>query len=179
MSAPPPAAAENGCVACSRVRPKRARALSLVSVSRMSSVTRPERPFVDALLTTIFSSARSPSRRKRGTYGRTIRSLTLRVSFWIEPAFRSFVTACTKTFQDVTESGTVNSIEAVPSAPVRRCGFQKAVSAKLLRRGTAASAGATLRALSSSLNPTSLRVRAAFAAGAEAGAAASATTISA
>ena len=81
-------------------------------------------------MTTTFRSARSPSRRNRGTYGRTIRSLTLRASFCTEPAFRSFVTAWTQTFHDVTESGTVNSIEAEPSAPVRSCGFQKAVSEK-------------------------------------------------
>ena len=43
------------------------------------------------------------------------------------------MTAWTKTFHDVTESGTVNAIVAEPSAPVRRCGCQKAVSEKLLR----------------------------------------------
>src|SRR5262245_36925255 len=67
----------------------------------------------------------------------------LRVSRWTEPALRSRVIAWTHTFQDVTESGTWNSMTAEPSAAVRSCGFQKAVSEKSLRRcgsGGAASA---------------------------------------
>ncbi len=99
-----------------RVRPNRSRALALVSVSRMSSVTSPDIAAAEALLTTTFSCAASPSRRKRGTYGRTIRSLTLWVSLWIEPAVRSRVTAWTQTFHEVTESGTLNSMTAEPSA---------------------------------------------------------------
>ncbi len=63
-----------------------------------------------------------------------MRSFTVRVSFSAEPPRRSFVTAWTKTFHDVTESGTVNAIVAEPSAPVRRCGCQNAVSEKLLLR---------------------------------------------
>ncbi len=95
-------------------------------------------------MTTTFSSARSPSRRKRGTYGRTISSLTLFVSFVSEPALRSRVTAWTQTFQEVTESGTVNSIAAEPSGPVSRCGFQKAVSEKFERSAVAGSPAAAI-----------------------------------
>ena len=47
------------------------------------------------------------------------------------------MTAWTQTFHAVTESGTVNSMTAVPSGPVRRLGRQKAVSEKSLRRTAA------------------------------------------
>src|ERR1700693_622243 len=78
-------------------------------------------------------------------------SLTLFASFLTEPAFQSRVTAWTKTFHDVTESGTVNSIEAEPSGSVSNCGRQKAVSANSLRSVTGAvGAGATASALLSS-----------------------------
>ncbi len=49
-----------------------------------------------------------------------MRSLTVFVSASTDPPRRSFVTAWTKTLHDVTESGTVNSIDAEPSGPVRR-----------------------------------------------------------
>src|SRR5438093_11095180 len=75
-----------------------------------------------------------------------MRSLKLFDSFSSDPAFRSRVTARTQTFHEVTESGTVNSIEAEPLASVRRCGIQKAVSAKLPRNSTGA-AGAAASAL--------------------------------
>ncbi len=68
-----------------------------------------------------------------------MRSLTVRASFSSRPPMRSWVTPWTNTRQEVTESGTVNSTAAEPSAPVRRCGCQKAVSEKFERRGTAAS----------------------------------------
>src|SRR5713226_1294728 len=70
-----------------------------------------------------------------------MRSFTLRVCARTAPARRSEVTAAAHTFHDVTESGTVNSKPTVPSAPVRSCGSQKAVSLKLLRRGAAADGG--------------------------------------
>src|SRR2546423_1716926 len=70
-----------------------------------------------------------------------MRSFTLRVWVRTEPARRSLVMAAAHTFHDVTESGTVNSKPTVPSGPVRSCGSQKAVSLKLLRRGTAAGGG--------------------------------------
>ena len=63
-----------------------------------------------------------------------MRSLTDLASASRVPPARSRVTPWTKTFQAVTESGTVNSMVAVPSAPVRRCGCQKAVSEKFERR---------------------------------------------
>src|SRR6185436_16433480 len=66
--------------------------------------------------------------------------------FFVEPARRSLVMACTQRFHSVTESGTVNSKLAEPSAPVTRCGYQKAVSANSLRSWTvAAGAAAALR----------------------------------
>ena len=69
-----------------------------------------------------------------------------------EPPRRSLVTAWTHTFHDVTESGTVNSIVAEPSAPVRSCGCQNAVSEKLLRRaGRRGSPGGVRGALRLSL----------------------------
>ena len=158
--------------------PKSASALAFVTVSRMSSVTFPDMPLSEALLTTTFSSARSPSRRKRGTYGRTINSLTLFVSFVSAPALRSFVTAWIQTFQDVTESGTVNSIEADPSGPVSRCGFQNAVSEKFERSAVAGSPAAAIVAAFCRLSParpSSFRSRSSMAsAGAEAGSGAAA-----
>src|ERR1700693_3138651 len=82
-------------------------------------------------------------------------SLTLFASFLTEPAFQSRVTAWTKTFHDVTESGTVNSIEAEPSGSVSNCGRQKAVSANSLRSVTGAvGAGATASALLTSQSPS-------------------------
>ena len=66
-------------------------------------------------------------------------SLTVRASFSSVPPVRSRVTPWTKTRHPVTESGTVNSTAAVPSAPVRRWGCQKAVSEKFDRSGTGAS----------------------------------------
>ena len=66
-SAPAPGFAVKAAAAESAVSPKADSALAFVSVSRMSSVTRPESGRSDALLTTTFSSAASPSRRKRGT----------------------------------------------------------------------------------------------------------------
>ena len=74
--------------------------------------------------------------------------MTLFVSLLSAPPRRSFVTACSQTFHDVTESGTVNSIEAEPSAPVRSWGLQNAVSAKLLRIAGASPAAATAGAAS-------------------------------
>src|SRR5262249_867336 len=140
-SAPPPASAEKAAEVPPAGRPKSEETFALESVSRISIVTRPDIFAAEALLTTTLSCARSASRRNRGTYGRTIRSLTLWASFSTEPAFRSRVTAWTQTFQDVTESGTVNSIAADPEESVRRCGIQKAVSAKLPRSSTNAAAG--------------------------------------
>ena len=46
--------------------------------------------------------------------------------------------ACAHTFHDVTESGTVSSTDALPSAPTRSCGAQNAVSANSLRSSAAA-----------------------------------------
>ncbi len=66
----------------------------------------PDIAAAEALWTTIRSDAASPSRKKRGTYGRTMRSLTLRASRRKPPEAKSFVRACTHTFHDVTESGT-------------------------------------------------------------------------
>ena len=56
-SAPAPAAAENGSEAFSGESPKSESALAFVTVSRMSSVTFPDMPLSEALLTTTFSSA--------------------------------------------------------------------------------------------------------------------------
>ena len=53
--------------------------------------------------------------------------------------------AWTQTFHDVTESGTVNSIVAEPSGPVRSCGTKKAVSEKSLRSGTGDAGSADVR----------------------------------
>ena len=131
---PPPGFTVNGFCASASPTPNAAFRLVFRSGSRMSSASVPESGLSDALFTTTLIAALSPSRRKRGTYGRTMRSFTVRVSFSAEPPRRSFVTAWTKTFHDVTESGTVNEIVAEPSAPVRRCGCQNAVSEKLLRR---------------------------------------------
>ena len=83
----------------------------------------------------------------------------------MKPAFQSLVTAWTKTFQAVTESGTVNAIDAEPSAPVRSCGFQNAVSAKLLRSAPG-SAGAPTAADLSSFRNASTRDAGAGASGA-------------
>ena len=138
---PPPAGTATARRASAAPRPKRGERSSFVSGSRSWKAIVPFSSPAEALLTTTFRSATSPSRRKRGTYGRTISSLTLFVSFFSEPARRSFVTAWSQTFQDVTESGTANSIDAEPSGPVRSCGAQNAVSAKLLRSAGASVAG--------------------------------------
>ena len=132
---PPPAGAVNARDAASAARPNAGSRLFPVEGSVISNASVPLRGFADALFTTTLISARSPSRRKRGTYGRTMRSLTVFVSASTDPPRRSFVTAWTNTLHDVTESGTVNSMDAEPSAAVRSCGCQNAVSEKLLRRG--------------------------------------------
>ena len=57
-----------------------------------------------------------------------------------EPDRKSLVMACTQTFQEVTESGTLNSKVTEPSAFASRCGSQNAVSLKSLRISTGAPA---------------------------------------
>src|SRR5262249_34583115 len=142
-SAPPPASAENGAEVPAAGSPNSDEAPALVAASRISIVTRPDILEADALLTTTFSCAPSDSRRNRGTYGRTMRSLKLFASFSREPAFRSRVTAWTQTFHEVTESGTVNSIAALPAGSASKCGIQIAVSAKLDRNSPVGAAGGT------------------------------------
>ena len=137
---PPPAGAVNGLpFASSGLRPNVSRIDFSVPASMMSNERLPESSLSEALFTTTFRSALSPSRRKRGRYGRTIRSFTVFASLVAEPDLRSLVIACTQTFHDVTESGTENSIDADPSPPVTRCGCQNAVSLKSLRSWIGAS----------------------------------------
>ena len=69
-------------------------------------------------------------------------SLTERASACADPPLKSFVTPCTHTRHAVTESGTVNSREARPSASVRSAGRQNAVSAKFERSWTSGAAPA-------------------------------------
>ncbi len=88
----------------------------------------------------------SPSRRKRGTFGRTISSLTDCTCFEVAPDSSVFEIAWTQIDHDVTESGTVKSIVAEPSAPVRSCGCQNAVSEKFDRGGAAAGGAVSLSA---------------------------------
>ena len=103
---PPPAGAVNAFVAASAARPNSGRRLFPDDGSVISNVSVPLRGFADALFTTTLISALSPSRRNLGTYGRTMRSLTVFVSASTAPPRRSFVTAWTNTLHDVTESGT-------------------------------------------------------------------------
>ena len=81
-----------------------------------------------------------------------MRSLTDFVCASSVPPARSRVTPWTKTRQPVTESGTVNSIVAVPSAPVRRWGCQKAVSAKFVRSSVGCSPASMIVAGSGALS---------------------------
>ena len=117
---PPPASTLNARAGTVAGSPNAGARFSPVRGSVISSVTSPASAVVPALLTITRRSALSPSRKKRGRYGRTMRSLTLFVSASSVPPARSRVTPWTKTRQLVTESGTVNSIVAVPSAPVNR-----------------------------------------------------------
>ena len=151
---PPPASTLNARAGTTAGSPNAGARFSPVTGSVISSVTSPVSAAVPALLTMTRRSAVSPSRKKRGRYGRTMRSLTLFASASSVPPSRSRVTPWTKTRQLVTESGTVNSIVAVPSAPVSRCGCQKAVSAKFERSSAPAwpSAAASLPANASSFS---------------------------
>src|SRR5439155_18493988 len=83
-----------------------------------------------------------------------MRSLKLCASFCRLPPSRPRVAACTQTFHEVTESGTVNSKPAEPSASVLSCGCQNAVSANSLRSSTC---GSTTTGAASFLFPSSLR----------------------
>ncbi len=117
---PPPGSTLNACGGTCAARPKAGARFSPVAGSVISSVTSPASGAVPALLTMTRRSALSPSRKNRGRYGRTMRSLTVFVSASSVPPARSRVTPWTKTRQLVTESGTTNSIVAVPSAPVEQ-----------------------------------------------------------
>ena len=91
-----------------------------------SRTTVPASSFSEALLTTTLRSASSPSRRKRGTYGRTISSLT-RPRLLVERAAPQVPRDRRGPRRSTTSRnrGRVNSIVAEPSGPVRSCGDEE------------------------------------------------------
>ena len=114
------------------------RSRASANVSRTVPVCRS----ADWLVTLTVNSSTSPSRRNRGGFGWTIRSLAVTALSCSKPLRSCASWAKPRNFHSVSASGMVNSIFTSPSASAIRCGKKKAVSFRFLRAETLLRSGA-------------------------------------
>ena len=103
--------------------------------------TLPTCRVADWLLTFTVNSSTSPSRKNRGGFGCTIKSLAVTTLSSSDPDRICLSWAKAWNFHFVRASGIVNSIRTVPDSSAIRCGKKNAVSRKFDRAATSDKSG--------------------------------------